>query len=356
MGHWILVKFVDEAIVRVKAGNGGNGCLSFRREKFVAKGGPDGGDGGDGGSVFLVASDATNTLADFSVARRFGAENGAGGAGRNKTGRGGADLEITVPCGTIVYDVDTGETIGDLTDVDQRLKVAEGGRGGQGNTRFKSSTNRAPRRTTPGTPGEARTLRLELKLIADVGLVGMPNAGKSTLIRTLSAAKPKVADYPFTTLYPNLGVVYVGPLQSFVMADIPGLIEGAAEGAGLGLRFLRHLQRNRLLLHLVDIAPADESANPADEFRAIERELGKHSSDLLEMPRWLVINKTDLLAADQVSAVREDLRQQLGWDGPVFEVSAATGQGTDDLAQAVMRELEKMREEAAAKVDASGRD
>lgn len=341
------MKFVDEAIVRVKAGNGGSGCLSFRREKFVAKGGPDGGDGGDGGSVFLVASDATNTLADFSVARRFNAENGAGGAGRNKTGRGGADLEITIPCGTIVYDVDTGETIGDLTDVNQRLKVVEGGRGGQGNTRFKSSTNRAPRKTTPGTTGEARTLKLELKLIADVGLVGMPNAGKSTLIRTLSAAKPKVADYPFTTLHPNLGVVYVGPLQSFVMADIPGLIEGAAEGAGLGLRFLRHVQRNRLLLHLVDISPVDESVEPADEFRAIERELGKHSASLLEMPRWLVINKTDLLADDQLSAVTAKLKQQLGWEGPVFAISAATGEGTDSLAKAVIRELETLREENA---------
>lgn len=351
------MKFVDEAIVRVKAGNGGGGCLSFRREKFVAKGGPDGGDGGDGGSVYLVASDATNTLADFSVARRFSAENGAGGAGRNKTGKGGSDLEITVPCGTIVYDVDTDETIGDLKHVDQRLKVADGGLGGQGNTRFKSSTNRAPRRTTPGTPGEARNLRFELKLIADVGLVGMPNAGKSTLIRTLSAAKPKVADYPFTTLHPNLGVVYVGPLQSFVMADIPGLIEGAAEGAGLGIRFLRHVQRNRLLLHLVDIAPVDDNTDPADEFRAIERELAKHSAELLEMPRWLVINKTDLIAADTVAEVRDQLLKRLDWQGPVFDISAATGEGTERLSQAVIQALEKMREaQEEAQANSEGDD
>jgi GTP-binding protein len=343
------MKFVDEAIVRVKAGNGGNGCLSFRREKFVAKGGPDGGDGGNGGSVYLVAHDATNTLADFSVARRFKAESGTGGAGRNKTGKGGSDLDIVVPCGTIVYDVDTGETIGDLTTAGQRLKVAEGGRGGLGNTRFKSSTNRAPRRITPGTAGESRNLKLELKLIADIGLVGMPNAGKSTLIRAMSAAKPKVANYPFTTLHPNLGVVYVGPLQSFVMADIPGLIEGAAEGSGLGIRFLRHVQRTRLLLHLVDIAPIDESADPAEEFRAIENELAKFSADLAGKPRWLVINKTDLLADDELTRVRESLLETLQWTGPVFEVSAATGTGTEKLGQAVMRELELMDElEAAA--------
>lgn len=338
------MKFVDEAIVRVKAGNGGNGCLSFRREKFVAKGGPDGGDGGDGGSVFLVADDATNTLADFSVARRFAAESGAGGAGRNRTGKGGNDLDIVVPCGTIVHDVDTGEVIGDLTTRGQRLKVAEGGRGGLGNTRFKSSVNRAPRKTTQGTVGEARTLKLELKLIADIGLVGMPNAGKSTLIRQMSAAKPKVADYPFTTLHPNLGVVYVGPLQSFVMADIPGLIEGAAEGSGLGIRFLRHVQRNRLLLHLVDIAPIDDAANPADEFRAIEQELKKFSAELAEKPRWLVINKTDLMAADVLAEARDAMLAELDWTGPVFEISAATGAGTERLAQAVMREIEKMNE------------
>ncbi len=342
------MKFVDEATVRVKAGNGGHGCLSFRREKFIARGGPDGGDGGNGGSVYLVASDATNTLADFSVARRFTAESGVGGAGQNRTGKSGEDLDVVVPCGTIVFDVDTGETIGDLTEVGSRLKVAEGGRGGLGNTRFKSSTNRAPRKTTQGTPGEARHLRLELKLIADIGLVGMPNAGKSTLIRATSAAKPKVADYPFTTLHPNLGVVYVGPLQSFVMADIPGLIEGAAEGSGLGIRFLRHVQRNRLLLHLVDIAPMDESADPAAEFRAVENELRKFSHELAEKPRWLVINKIDLLPEEELAKAREELLNKIDWSGPVFEISAATGAGTENLTQAVMREIERMDELEAA--------
>ena len=336
------MKFVDEATIRVKAGNGGHGCLSFRREKYVARGGPDGGDGGDGGDVYLVADNATNTLADFSVARKFSAGNGEPGAGQNKTGRSGNDIEVVIPCGTIVYDVDTGETIGDLTEQGQRLRVAAGGQGGLGNTRFKSSTNRAPRKTTNGTVGEARHLRLELKLIADVGLVGMPNAGKSTLIRALSAAKPKVADYPFTTIHPNLGVVSVGRLQSFVMADIPGLIEGAAEGTGLGIRFLRHVQRTRLLLHMVDIAPLEADADPAADFRAIETELKKFSPDLAAKPRWLVINKTDLLAEDQLSSAVDELVQRLVWDGPVHQISAATGRGAESLAQAVMREIEAM--------------
>ena len=338
------MKFVDEATIRVKAGNGGNGCLSFRREKYVAKGGPDGGDGGDGGDVFLVASDATNTLADFSVARKVSAGHGEPGAGRNKTGRSGDDLDVVVPCGTVVFDIDTGETIGDLVEDGARLRVAAGGRGGMGNTRFKSSTNRAHRKTTPGTPGEARHLRLELKLIADVGLVGLPNAGKSTLIRAMSSAKPKVADYPFTTLHPNLGVVSVGPLQSFVMADIPGLIEGAASGTGLGIRFLRHVQRTRFLLHLVDIAPIDENADPARDFKAIEAELANFSAGLMDKPRWLVINKTDLLAADEREAKRNDLLEKLDWQGPVIEVSAATGAGVEKLGQAVMRELEALNE------------
>ena len=341
------MKFVDEATIRVKAGNGGHGCLSFLREKFVAKGGPDGGDGGHGGSVYLVATDATNTLADFRVARRYGAENGQPGAGRNRTGRSGDDLDVVVPCGTVVHDVDTGELIGDLTEVGERFKVAEAGHRGLGNTRFKSSINRAPRKTTLGSPGEARHLRLELKVIADVGLVGMPNAGKSTLIRALSAAKPKVADYPFTTLHPNLGVVGVGPLQSFVMADIPGLIEGAAEGHGLGIQFLKHLQRTRLLLHLIDIAPIDESIEPAAEFRSIEKELGKFSAELSNKPRWLVINKIDLLAEDERSAVRQRLLDNLDWDGPVFEISAITGEGSERMAQAVMQEFERVDELAA---------
>jgi len=336
------MKFVDEATIKVLAGSGGHGCLSFRREKFVAKGGPDGGDGGAGGSVFLVAHDGMNTLADFRVARKFRAESGAPGAGKNMTGKSGSDLDVSVPCGTVVHDVDTGELIADLTAPGQRVRVAQGGRGGLGNTRFKSSTNRAPRRTTQGTPGEARQLMLELKLLADVGLVGMPNAGKSTLIRAMSAAKPKVADYPFTTLYPNLGVVAVGPLQSFVMADIPGLIEGAAEGAGLGIQFLKHLQRTRLLLHLVDIAPLDDAVEPAQEFRAIEDELAKFSPDLFDKPRWLVINKMDLVLAEEHALVRTDLLEKLHWQGPVFEVSAITGEGTRELGQAVMRELEAM--------------
>ena len=336
------MKFVDEATIRVQAGNGGHGCLSFRREKYVERGGPDGGDGGNGGSVYLVADDGLNTLVDFRVARKFRAETGQGGAGRNMTGKSGDDLDVRVPAGTIVHDVDTGELIGDLTEDGQRLKVAEGGKGGLGNTRFKSSTNRAPRKTTNGTPGEGRHLRLELKLLADVGLVGLPNAGKSTLIRAMSAAKPRVADYPFTTLHPNLGVVSVGRLQSFVMADIPGLIEGAAEGAGLGHQFLRHLQRTRLLLHLVDISPAE--GDPTDAFRAIESELGKFSSDLAQKPRWLVINKTDLLADDDLEVAREILLTELGWTGPVFLVSAATGAGTEALGQAIMQELDRMNE------------
>ena len=335
------MKFVDEATIRVQAGNGGNGCLSFRREKYVEKGGPDGGDGGAGGSVYLVADDSINTLVDFRVARRFRAESGRGGAGRNMTGRSGADLDVRVPCGTVIRDIDTGELIGDLTTDGERLKVAQGGEGGLGNTRFKSSTNRAPRKTTPGTPGEGRHLGLELKLLADVGLVGMPNAGKSTLIRAMSAAKPKVADYPFTTLHPNLGVVSAGPLQSFVMADVPGLIEGAAEGAGLGIRFLKHLQRTRLLLHLVDIAPIDESVSPVKAFLDIETELSKHSEELAGKPRWLVVNKIDLVAPQERDEVAARLVAELAWQGPVFQVSAETGEGTRALAMAVMRELEK---------------
>jgi GTP-binding protein len=339
------MKFVDEATIRVQAGNGGHGCLSFRREKYVERGGPDGGDGGDGGSVYLVADNSLNTLADFRVARRFRAESGAGGAGRNMTGRSGSDLEVRVPRGTVVHDIDTAELIGDLTADGQRLKVAEGGKGGLGNTRFKSSTNRAPRKITNGTPGEGRHLSLELKLLADVGLVGMPNAGKSTLIRAMSAAKPKVADYPFTTLHPNLGVVSVGPLQSFVMADIPGLIEGAAEGAGLGHQFLRHLQRTRLLLHLVDIAPIDAGEDPAEVFQAIEQELSKFSADLSGKPRWLVINKIDLLADDDLAVATDMLLEEIGWTGPVFHVSAETGAGTRELGQAVIRALELFDEE-----------
>ena len=341
------MKFVDEATISVQAGNGGHGALSFRREKYIERGGPDGGDGGRGGSVYLVARAGTNTLADFRVGRKYRAPSGQPGAGNNKSGKSGEDLDVIVPCGTVVHDVDTGELIGDLTEAGQRLKVAEGGRGGLGNTHFKSSINRAPRKTTQGTPGESRHLKLELKLLADVGLVGLPNAGKSTLIRAMSAARPKVAAYPFTTLHPHLGVVAVGPLQSFVMADIPGLIEGAAEGAGLGMQFLRHLERTRLLLHLVDIAPLDASTNPADQIKAIEEELKKFSADLAAKPRWLVLNKVDLLPAEDLPEARDRLLRALQWEGSWFEVSAATGAGTGKLGQAVMRELAVMAEAEA---------
>lgn len=334
------MKFVDEASIRVIAGNGGNGCLSFRREKYIERGGPDGGDGGSGGSVYLVAEPSLNTLADFRFARKFKAEVGQGGSGRNKTGKSGVDLDVMVPCGTVVRDIDTGELMCDLTEAGQRQMVAEGGRGGLGNTHFKSSVNRAPRKTTNGTPGEVRNLALELKVLADVGLLGMPNAGKSTLISAMSSARPRIADYPFTTLHPNLGVVRVGALQSFVMADVPGLIAGAAEGAGLGIQFLRHLQRTGLLLHMVDIAPMDPAARPADDVRAIAQELGKFSAELAEKKRWLVVNKIDLLAEDDRSAARDALLEELGWTGPVYEVSAATGEGTEALGRAIMRELE----------------
>ncbi len=334
------MKFVDEATIRVQAGNGGHGCLSFRREKFVAKGGPDGGDGGHGGHVYLVASDAVNTLVDFRVARKHRAESGQQGAGRNKTGRSGNDLDVIVPCGTVIHDVDTGELIGDLTDHEQRIKVADAGRAGLGNARFKSSTNRAPRKITNGTPGEARHLRLELKLLADVGLVGLPNAGKSTLIRAMSAAKPKVADYPFTTLHPNLGVVSVGQLQSFVMADVPGLIEGAADGAGLGLQFLKHLQRTRLLLHVVDVAPLDSVSDPFIDIQTIRQEIQKYSVELAALPCWLVLNKVDLLPDEDIDAVKQRIADSLDSNDELFEVSAITGRGTETLAQRIMQELE----------------
>jgi GTP-binding protein len=335
------MKFVDEASIRVIAGNGGNGCLSFRREKYIERGGPDGGDGGRGGSVYMVAEPSLNTLADFRFARKFKAEGGEGGAGRNKTGKSGDDLDVFVPCGTVVRDIDTSELICDLTEPGQRQMVAEGGRGGLGNTHFKSSVNRAPRKTTNGTQGEIRNLTLELKVLADVGLLGMPNAGKSSLISVMSSAKPRIADYPFTTLHPNLGVVRVGASQSFVMADVPGLIAGAAEGAGLGIQFLRHLQRTGLLLHLVDIAPIDPGASPAASVRAIEAELGKFSAELAKKQRWLVLNKIDLLAQEDRATVRDALLQDLDWSGPVYEVSAATREGTEALARGIMRELER---------------
>jgi GTP-binding protein len=340
------MKFVDEATVRVQAGNGGRGSASFRREKSVPFGGPDGGDGGHGGSVWLRAMEGINTLADFRIERVYKAGSGDGGSANGCTGRSGDDLFVLVPVGTVVRAEDTGEELGDLTAAGQELKVAQGGKGGWGNTRFKSSTNRAPRQFGPGLPGEKRTLALELKVIADVGLLGLPNAGKSTLIRAVSAARPRVADYPFTTLYPSLGVVYCGEHRSFVMADIPGLIEGAAEGAGLGIRFLKHLQRTRVLLHLVDIAPPDPAADPVRDARAIVGELKKFNKDLARKPRWLVINKRDLLPDAEAEKLAADIARRLRYRGPRFLISAATGRGTRELADAVMVFLEQQAAEA----------
>jgi GTP-binding protein len=334
------MKFVDEVIIDVKAGDGGNGCVSFRREKYIPRGGPDGGDGGDGGSVYLVADAGLNTLADFRYDRRFRAGRGENGSGRNCTGKSSADLEVQVPAGTLVYEEETGELLGDLVETGQRLLVARGGFHGIGNARYKSSTNRAPRQSKPGTPGEQRMLRLELKLLADIGLLGKPNAGKSTLIRAISSAKPKVADYPFTTLYPNLGVVRVAAHRSFVVADIPGLIEGAAEGAGLGIQFLKHLSRTGLLLHLVDVAPLDDS-DPVADVQAIVRELEKFSPELGERERWLVLNKIDLLADDEREARCRAIVERLGWRGPVFSIAAVSQQGTRELVFAIMDHIEQ---------------
>ncbi|SFI10313.1 Obg family GTPase CgtA [Modicisalibacter xianhensis] len=336
------MQFVDEASIIVEAGKGGNGCLSFRREKFVPKGGPDGGDGGHGGSVYLIGDESLNTLIDFKYQRFYKAQNGQPGQGRQMSGKGGDDLHVKVPVGTTLIDEDTLEVIADVTEPGQVVLVAQGGRRGLGNIHFKSSTNRAPRRTTPGTEGERRNLRLEMKVMADVGLLGMPNAGKSTLIRSVSAAKPKVANYPFTTLVPNLGVVKLGMHEHFVMADVPGLIEGASEGAGLGLRFLKHLTRTRLLLHVVDVAPFDES-DPVDAAQAIINELEQFSATLAERPRWLVLNKLDLLPEDERESRVADIVSRLAWDGPVHRISAISGDGTQALVQAVYRWLTEQR-------------
>ncbi len=344
------MKFVDEASINVYAGKGGNGCLSFRREKYVAKGGPDGGDGGDGGSVIMEADTALNTMVDYRFQRQYRAENGEPGRGRNCTGKSGEDLVLKVPVGTTILDEDSGEVLGDLSAEGQQLVVARGGFHGLGNTRFKSSTNRAPRQTTPGTEGESRSLKLELKVLADVGLLGLPNAGKSTFIRAVSSARPKVADYPFTTLVPNLGVVKVDSHRSFVVADIPGLIEGASEGAGLGIRFLKHLTRNRILLHIIDMAPWD-GVEPADAALAIIGELERFSPTLAARPRWLVLNKTDLLDADLLAERRQALVEALGWEGPVYEISAISGEGTERLCQDMMILLEQQREAELADPD-----
>jgi len=339
------MKFVDEATLKVQAGNGGRGKVSFRREKFVPFGGPDGGDGGDGASVYLRAIPGINTLSDFRVQRTYRAEHGEPGGSTDCTGRNGEDLYVAVPVGTVVQDEETGEVLGDLTRLQQTIMVAKGGKGGWGNQKYKSSTNRSPRQFGPGLPGERRSLKLEMKVIADVGLLGLPNAGKSTLIRAVSAAKPKVADYPFTTLHPNLGVVAVGTHRSFVMADIPGLIEGAAEGAGLGIKFLKHLQRTGVLLHLIDVLPPDPDADPVKDARAIAGELKKFSPDLAAKPRWLVLNKIDLLPAKEIDKRCKEIVRRLRWKGPVFRISGVTKEGTPVLVQEVMKFLEENRKD-----------
>lgn len=341
------MKFVDEATIRVEAGNGGAGCMSFRREKFVPFGGPDGGDGGNGGDVYLIGQGGLNTLADFRHTRRFEAEHGEKGGGRDCTGRAGKDRLVRVPLGTRVEDAETGELIGEITRNGEKLLVARGGKGGAGNTRFKSSTNRAPRKTTPGTAGERRELRLELQVLADVGLLGLPNAGKSTLLRQVTEARPKVADYPFTTLHPHLGVVRLGTDQSFVIADIPGLIEGAAEGAGLGIHFLKHLSRTRIMLHLVDVATPENDDEIAHSVAAIANELTKFSEELAQRERWLVFNKVDLLPAEEQKKRQKAVVKKLKWKGPVYSISAATGDGCRALMGELFLRLEQLKAESA---------
>ncbi|MCK9620937.1 MAG: GTPase ObgE [Methylobacter sp.] len=339
------MKFVDEAEVRVEAGDGGNGTIGFRREKYIPMGGPDGGDGGDGGSVYLIAAENVNTLVDFRYHAVHRAQRGQNGMSRNCTGRKGDDCYVPVPLGTLVSDAETGEVIGDLTKIGQTLLVAQGGFHGLGNTRFKSSINRAPQKASKGSEGEHRRLNLELTLIADVGLLGMPNAGKSSLIRSVSAATPKVADYPFTTLHPNLGVVRVDDLRSFVIADIPGVIEGAAEGAGLGLQFLKHLLRTGLLLHVVDVEPYESTESPVQAARKIINEVEKWSDELAAKPRWLVLNKIDRLPAEEVEQHCQAIVDELEWTGPVFKIAAINGEGTRELMFAIMNFLEQQRRE-----------
>ncbi|HHT00885.1 MAG TPA: Obg family GTPase CgtA [Thiomicrospira sp.] len=344
------MQFVDEAKIRVEAGRGGNGVASFRREKYIPFGGPNGGDGGDGGSVYLLADINLNTLVDFRFTKNYAAQNGQGGMGQQKTGCAGEDLIIKVPVGTTVFDIHADQVIGDLTEDGQKLLVAEGGRHGLGNIHFKSSRNRTPRQFTLGEDGEERELRLELKVLADVGLLGLPNAGKSSLITAVSAARPKVANYPFTTLYPNLGVVAVSPETSFVIADIPGLIEGAAEGAGLGIQFLKHLSRTGLLLHVVDIAPM-EGTDPVDDIKIIQKELEKYSEELAGKDRWLVLNKTDLLPAEEVDELCQRIVEETQWQGNVYQISAVQRSGTQKLVNDIAYALEQNRIEAQVEVE-----
>ncbi|MCW5654642.1 Obg family GTPase CgtA [Hydrogenophaga sp.] len=345
------MKFVDEATIDVAAGDGGNGCASFRHEKYKEFGGPDGGDGGRGGHVYALADASLNTLVDFRFTRRFEAQRGEHGKGSDMFGVKGDDIVLRMPVGTIIADAETGEVLHELLQPGEQVTIAKGGDGGFGNMHYKSSTNRAPRQKTPGWPGERRTLKLELKVLADVGLLGMPNAGKSTLIAAISNARPKIADYPFTTLHPNLGVVRVAAEKSFVVADVPGLIEGASEGAGLGHQFLRHLQRTRLLLHLVDVAPFDEGVDPVAQVKAIVAELKKFDQALYEKPRWLVLNKVDMLPADEREKRIRDLVKRLKYKGPVFEISALTREGCELLVQKVYQHIAQVHRDAQAPVD-----
>ena len=346
------MKFVDEARIEVQGGKGGNGAASFRREKFIPKGGPDGGDGGRGGSVYAIADRNINTLVDYRYTRKFFAPNGENGRGADCFGAGGEDIVLRMPVGTLIVDETTGETVADLTHHGDKKLLAAGGKGGLGNLHFKTSVNRAPRQFTPGEPGQYRQLKLELKVLADVGLLGLPNAGKSTFITAVSNARPKIADYPFTTLHPHLGVVRVGPEQSFVVADIPGLIEGASEGAGLGHLFLRHLSRTSLLLHIIDCAPMDESADPIAQAKALVEELGKFDEELEEKPRWIVLNKIDLVPEQDRATLIETYRRELGAERPIFVMSAATREGTTELIKAIAQELEQSRQQFNARSDA----
>lgn len=338
------MKFVDEAIIDVASGKGGDGSASFRREKFIPFGGPDGGDGGRGGHIYAVADNNINTLIDYRYSRRFDAKNGENGHGSDKYGKAAADIVLRMPVGTIIADADTGEVIADLTENGVKVMLAQGGDGGLGNLHFKSSTNRAPKQKTSGRPGVQRKLKLELKVLADIGLLGMPNAGKSTLIAAVSNAKPKIADYPFTTLHPNLGVVRVGPEQSLVVADIPGLIAGASEGAGLGHQFLRHLQRTRLLLHVVDLAPFDEDVDPVAQAKEIVEELRKFDEELYDKPRWLVLNKIDMIPEDEREKRVKDFVKKLKYKGPVFEISALTHDGCTQLMRSAYDLIASLRE------------